>query len=284
MTTVPKIEKSEDEVLFASFLEFTPLHTEEIVALDEVENAGNLTRFEFILPNITLYCTGEHCKREMFFKSVESTIAFYNVDNNFKFKHLIYTCKNCHTRSQHYFIRFLLLPKSKFAVYKIGEDPEKKIHIPASVQNFLEDDKHHFLKGLRSETYGLGIAASAYYRRVVESQKNRLLDKVIEIGKKQNFPSDAIKLLEDAKTENQFSSIFDTIKIPDSLFINSQNPFKLLYQALSADIHEMDDDIALKRAQAARKILIPFVQEIKRILKDEEGIKEAMAILQNLKS
>lgn len=280
MASINKIQPEHTGYKLSSFLEDFALHYE--VQIEVPANSIDRGDLNYKIPKISLYCSNDDCRKVMFYKCDPSYIRMYRNETNHV--HLEFTCKNCDKVKKEYFVRFRFINNSMLYAFKVGENPPRKINIPTNVQNFLEDDKKHLFKALKAESMGLGIAASAYYRRVVESQKNKLLNKVIEIARAQNFSKDDINLLVSAKDQNQFSKTFDTIKIPDSLLLKGQNPFKLLYKALSEDIHEMDDEIALKRAEATRKILIPFVSEIKRILKDDAEMGEAITILNNLKN
>ena len=61
-----------------------------------------------------------------------------------------------------------------------GEYPPFGERTPAKVITMIGPDRDLFLNGRRAENHGLGIGASAYYRRVVENQKDRIFDMIIE--------------------------------------------------------------------------------------------------------
>ena len=60
-------------------------------------------------------------------------------------------------------------------------DPPFGPPTPARVITLIGPDKEYYLKGRRAENQGMGIGAFSYYRRVVENQKNRIIDEVITI-------------------------------------------------------------------------------------------------------
>ena len=61
-----------------------------------------------------------------------------------------------------------------------------------------------FMQGRRCENQGFGIGAFAYYRRVVENQKNRILERIIKVSEKIGAPEDSINTLRsDEKTQFQ---------------------------------------------------------------------------------
>src|SRR3954471_5188569 len=114
--------------------------------------------------------------------------------------------------------------------YKFGEYPVFGPPTPTRLMKLLgDDDRETFLKGRRCENQGLGIGAFAYYRRVVENQRNRILDEVIRACEKVRAPTSMIKTLEDAKKETQFTRAMDTVKdMPEPLLIDGHhNPFTL---------------------------------------------------------
>ena len=69
----------------------------------------------------------------------------------------------------------------------------------------IEPDRDLFLKGRRAESAGLGIGAFTYYRRIVEANKDRLLDEVIRLARHEGVEPSIIKKLESAKSEVSFS-------------------------------------------------------------------------------
>jgi hypothetical protein len=108
-----------------------------------------------------------------------------------------------------------------------------------------------FNKGLRSEAQGLGVGAFAYYRQVVENQKDRLIDEIINVANLGNPPPELIAELSEAKGETQFSSAVEKIKhgIPEVLLTGGHNPLTLLHKALSEGLHAGTDDDCLGIAQ-----------------------------------
>jgi hypothetical protein len=72
----------------------------------------------------------------------------------------------------------------------------------------------------------LGIGAFAYYRRIIEDQKNRLLDDIIKVARRTNAPDEAIAALEAAKNEKQFHKAVEQVKdaVPSSLSSEGTTP------------------------------------------------------------
>ena len=157
---------------------------------------------------------------------------------------------------------------------------------PARLIKLLGPDRETFLKGRRCENQGLGIGAFAYYRRVVENQKNRILDEIIKVSKKINAPQEAINILEQAKLEIQFSKSLTLVKdsIPQILLINGSNPLTLLHSALSEGLHDKTDEHCLEIASSVRIILAELSDRLSQALKDEAELNLAVTRLMNSKT
>jgi hypothetical protein len=142
-----------------------------------------------------------------------------------------------------------------------------------------------FLKGRRAGNQGLGIGAYAYYRRVVENQKGRLLDKIIGVARQLDVNSPMIPALEAAKSETQFSKAIESVKdsIPESLRIRGHNPLTLLHSALSQGLHAESDEDCLEVASAIREVLFELAERIDTVLKDHASLDMALNRLLNPK-
>src|ERR1700734_3781617 len=127
--------------------------------------------------------------------------------------------------------------------YKFGELPVYGPPTPSRLISLIGPDRELFLQGRRCENQGLGIGAFVYYRRVVENQKNRILERIIDVAQTLGAPSEMVATLTEAKTETQFSKAMHSVKdaMPDSLKLRGQNPLTLLHNALSDGLHARDD-------------------------------------------
>jgi hypothetical protein len=159
------------------------------------------------------------------------------------------------------------------------------VQTPARLIRLFGKDRETFLKGRQCENHGLGIGAFVYYRRVVESHKDQILDEVIKVSKKVGASSQMLNTLEAAKEEIQFSKALASVKdaIPQALLINGQNPLTLLHSALSVGLHDQTDETCLELAHDVRVVLIELAERLGRALKDEAELNTAVSRLMNVK-
>ena len=142
----------------------------------------------------------------------------------------------------------------------------------------IQEDRELFLIGRRAETQGMGIGAFAYYRRVVEQQKTRIFDKIIDVAKKLGTKDEQIAQLHQDRNKWSFEASAEALKdiMPRELFIDGQNPLMLLHRALSANLHECSDRECLELAETIRLVLIEFADRCAEILRDRNELTAAV--------
>jgi hypothetical protein len=204
---------------------------------------------------------------------------------------LFYSCQKCLTPVKSYAIRLLsnesILCSLRFhEVAKLGEWPPFSFLTPPRVNSLVGPDRELFFKGRKAESEGLGVGAFAYYRRIVEDQKKRLLDEIISVALRTNAPVEAVAKLEAAKVEIQFSKAVDMVKdaVPQSLLIKGHNPLTLLHSALSRNLHGASDEECLRDAHAIRVILCELAERLDQALKGQREIDDALGHLLNPES
>ncbi|CAE6784189.1 hypothetical protein R70006_04550 [Paraburkholderia domus] len=166
-------------------------------------------------------------------------------------------------------------------VFKYGEDPPFGPPLPSRLLKLAEDQRDLLLKGRRCENQGLGIAAFAYYRRVVEEQKNRILDEILRVSRTLGAPEELLSELEAAKQERRFTQAIDGIKhgLPQALLTNGHNPLALLHNALSEGLHGGSDDECLELATSIRYVLSDLVERLSHALKNDADLNKAVSKL-----
>jgi hypothetical protein len=134
--------------------------------------------------------------------------------------------------------------------------------------------------------HGLGIGAFAYYRRVVEEQKGRIIEEIGKVAVKIKPSKETAELFAKAKAETQFTTAIDMIKsaIPEAVLIDGHNPLTLLHSALSEGLHAHTDEQCLELATSIRVVLTELAERISTALKEEATLKSAVSRLLNRKS
>jgi hypothetical protein len=203
---------------------------------------------------------------------------------------LRYLCEKCGRVVKSYSVRFWSIASSPeqaelVDVQKIAEWPQFSPRTPGKVMSLIGPDRDLFLKGRRAEIEGLGLGAFSYYRRIIETQKNRLLDEIIRVARHVGARADAVALLKAAKVETQFSKAVESVKdaIPQVLFVKGHNPLTLLHSALSQGLHDESDEECLVAANDIRLILVEFAERLAEAMKEQKELDEALSRLVNRK-
>jgi hypothetical protein len=270
---------------FAEFLETAPPDSAEEVR-ERSHKLPNFTGLYLQLPDLQLHCDSEKCGGVRVFYSSSGRISLKADEVNEVF--LRYVCRNCRYLAT--VKTFALLVKGSGQtglVAKLGEDPPFGPPTPSRVFRLIgEEYRELFLQGRRSENKGLGIGAYAYYRRIVEHQKGRIIDEIRKVAEKLGAPAEIVKSFIDARAETQFATAIETVKtaIPQSLLIDGHNPLTLLHTALSEGLHELTDAECLSLARSIRVVLIELAERISTALKEEAELKSAVGHLLNRKT
>jgi hypothetical protein len=269
-------------ISFKDFLEKIPPGIKS-----KVVDLGGKTYIESIglsKTEISLYCGTSVCGGIRSFRPLsEPTLT----PGKTKLEFVTYVCRNCSGTAKVYALQLTLAEDQKSgSVFKFGEDPAFGPPTPARVISLIGPQKELFLKGRRSENQGLGIAAFAYYRRVIEDQKNRIFEEIIKVCERLSVDQPLIDELNAAKTETQFSKAVDSVKhgIPQALLINGYNPLTLLHSALSEGLHAQTDEECLELATSIRVVMADFVDRVAQVLKDEAELTTAVSRLVSKKA
>jgi hypothetical protein len=262
-------------ITFDSFLESTPPSVSaEITDLWETipTTYGSTKRLR--TPQLNLHC--ETCSGIRVFRSADELSLPSPGQHDSKF--IDYYCSNCRRSAKRYALGILVIDKGKGRVTKYGEIPNLGIPVPKNLLRIFGSDSELFLKGRKCENQGLGVAAFAYYRRVVENHKSELIDRIIDISQIINANHSTIDKLMKLREEISFIKAIEDIKpaIPDALLINGHNPLVLLHKALSVGLHDESDENCLQAAQDIRIVLVELSERIYSLKSDNKELKDAV--------
>lgn len=267
-----------NRILFASFLETAP--PGKSTNISDLFETISVNLKSISRPDIQLNCDSDTCQGMRYFMC-RSERQYISKKEELCF--LTYACRNCQTQ-QKIFAIYLLVSEGRNlygSAIKIGEFPVFGSLIPSRVISLIGPDREIFIRGRRAENQGLGIGAFAYYRRVVENQKGRLITEIAKVAKRLGGTSEDIKRFQIAAKETQFSKAIDDIKgvIPQVLLINGHNPLTLLHSALSEGLHAGTDEACLELATTIRVVLTELAERISQALKDETELRNAISKL-----
>lgn len=282
-------ETEKEKISLAEFLENIPPNSStKVHGLVSVRKIGGSHHSQYgknlITPEIQLHCPNDSCNGTRFFRCQTEA---QTLQRKFpKHVYLEYKCSNCERTIK----RFSILVNwnaggSKGECLKLGEVPAFGPPTSSKLIKLIGPDRDVFLKGRRCENQGLGIGAFSYYRRVVENQKDRILDKVIKVAQQVGAPKEMIQQLQEARGETQFSKAIESVKsaIPESLLISGHNPLTLLHSALSDGLHDRSDEHCLELASHIRVILGELSDRLAQALKDEAEVNNALSKLMAIK-
>lgn len=278
-----------EAVPLAQFLEgYPPGQTVEVVDLFiKKQHTTGGHSWHLNTPQLSMHCTEPSCNGPRFFRYMDGDVSVGYQDTEVQ-RFITYVCSNFRHTRKFFSLRATRRTNNEVdgQCYKFGELPVYGPPTPARLIRLFGDERETFLKGRQCENHGLGIGAFVYYRRVVENQKNHILDEIIRVSEKIGAPSTTINALQIAKNETQFSKAIVSIRdaIPQSLLINGHNPLTLLHRALSAGLHDRTDEDCLKLAHDVRVVLIELAERLGQALKDEAELTNAINRLSNPKT
>lgn len=232
-----------------------------------------------------MHCSDALCDGDRVFRCISGDAY---IEKEGKYLFVTYLCSNCRKSSKVFAL--LVKPNTSYGLdgqaMKLGELPSFGPITPARVITLIGPDREFFLQGRRAENRGLGIGAFAYYRRVVENQKSRIIEEIGKVARKLGAPPDVLSQFEAAAQETQFTKAIDMIKsaIPSVLLIDGRNPLTLLHGALSEGIHADKDADCLEIAQSIRVILTDLAERMSQVLKDHTELRGAVSKLLTRKS
>jgi hypothetical protein len=278
-------QKKATRISLAAFLEEIPptelRKVKSVVRLAEGPR-GTYASGELTTPEIELMC--EECEGSRTFRAVRGSKMTGITTDAFQYGYITYICSNCRTIRKTY---SLAVKKdtgdltTSGECWKFGENPAYGDLTPARVISIIGPAKDLFLKGRRCENHGLGIGAFVYYRRVVEGQRDRIIENIIKVARRIDAPKAMVDTLQKARAETRFSESIDLVKdaIPETLTIRGHNPLTLLHSALSDGLHGKSDEECLDRAHTMRLVLVELCERIGQALKDGQELDEAISKL-----
>ncbi|HYT43980.1 MAG TPA: hypothetical protein VEP90_16690 [Methylomirabilota bacterium] len=183
-----------------------------------------------------------------------------------------YKCSACNNSEYLFFIEFIFIKHEKndkgntFEVgyiRKVGQNPPWSIKMEKNLEEMLVEYADFYKRGLICESQGYGIGAYAYYRRIVETIIDQLLDSIpelLEADEQEKYKEALEKAKQTARAKDKIALVKDML--PPSLKAEGYNPLSIIYKSLSEGIHGLSDDDCLVQAELIRNSLNFLVDEI----------------------
>lgn len=174
-----------------------------------------------------------------------------------------FTCVSCRKTSREYLVEQIVGDET-IQIQKYGERPRKPLTRDRVLQRFLKDDLDNYEKAVVCLSHEYGVAAFAYFRRVIENNINRLLDLVQEEAQSSTTSADIITALAELRKESPMSEKIKiaNLALPEHLKPDGLNPLGRLYQVLSEGVHNLSDAECLVRAKVTSECLAFLVSEL----------------------
>lgn len=250
--------KSITDVDIKAFLETAPLYSWREFKKPLV-NRSNLRTKE-----IDAYC--EVCDQPRPFQDLRSSGSGSGMPINALktgTSYFEFSCVSCKQSHRKYLVE-QVLDEDNIRLQKYGELPRSTLARNPVLQKFLKNDLDNYEKAVVCLSHEYGVAAFAYFRRIIENNIKRLLDLVQEdaqsSGGEQSILDAIAKLRKDAPMGEKIK--IANLALPSYLKPDGLNPLGRLYQVLSEGVHSLSEEECLVKAKATSECLIFLVSEL----------------------
>jgi hypothetical protein len=174
-----------------------------------------------------------------------------------------FSCVSCRKAHREYLVE-QVLDDENIRIQKYGELPRSKLVRNRVLQKFLKDDLDNYEKAIVCLSHEYGVAAFAYFRRIVENNINALLDLVQEDAQSSSSDKAILDALGDLRKDAPMSEKIKiaNLALPTHLKPDGLNPLGRLYQVLSEGVHSLHDAECLQKAKETSDCLAFLVSEL----------------------
>lgn len=174
-----------------------------------------------------------------------------------------FSCVSCRKSHREYLVE-QVLDEETIRIQKYGELPRSKLVRNRVLQKFLKDDLDNYEKAIVCLSHEYGVAAFAYFRRVVENNISALLDLLQEDAKSSGSDKSILDALADLRKDTPMSEKIKiaNLALPNHLKPDGLNPLGRLYQVLSEGVHSLSEAECLQKATATSECLAFLISEL----------------------
>jgi hypothetical protein len=268
------------KILLSDFVATTPLYTWRVVDLPEFE--GNLDPGQVIL-----HC--DTCGEERPFRDdrprgsvhISGTLGTVERPPNplGAGPYLIYlSCGFCLKQKNYFWVE---TDPEKSRIRKVGQWTPWSVDVAPDIAKSLGDNLDPFKKGMVCLGQGYGLAACAYFRRVLENQVDsilELLEQYLATDPSTEMAAAEVAALRNGKAADvklQKASAF----VPSTLAVAGHNPIRLLYELLSKGVHSLSEDECSELAQEISGTMTYVLTELARVTTARDRFIESIRSL-----
>jgi hypothetical protein len=198
------------------------VHTEETKTIDGLPQT------------IELLC-GTCSKQQTFERYERTTRGATNTGSDRGYGRTVsYQCRNCKKKLQMYMYVW-----NENGFWKVGQIPELQEVIDPKLKKVLGTSHGLYLKAVRSRSFGFGIGAVSYLRRIIEEKTDALMD-LLKDDKWESWTEVERKEYETARTTFQYSQKIEYAAekiLPAAAFANGRDSFTALHDVTSSGLH-----------------------------------------------
>lgn len=212
----------------------------------------NVHRNQFNFTTLQLHEVEFHCDKcaalKPFHNSNSDNLIFeIGISQDFKYCTAIFKCVSCKYEIKGFSFLVKKYDLTTLSITKCGEYPQKQLPKNKQLSKFLKNDRDEYDKAVICLANGYGVAAFAYFRRIVESNINRILDLIIET---ENPIDELVQEINELRKESPMSKKIEIINktLPGYLRPPGFNPLGTLYAVLSDGVHSLPEDQCLEKA------------------------------------
>jgi hypothetical protein len=188
---------------------------------------------------IQLHCGGSCGKEQVFERSESARGTGYRGSDHGWGRTVCYRCRNCKKKQQMY---MYIWHENSF--WKVGQTPELQEALDPKLKKALGDSSTLYRKAVRSRSFGFGIGAVSYLRRIVEDKTDVLMD-FLKDEKWDAWNEIERAEFENARTTFQYSQKIEYAAekiLPPSAFANRRDSFSALHDVTSSGLHGKTED------------------------------------------
>lgn len=191
-----------------------------------------------------------------------------------------FSCVSCKSEEHSFWVEQEVTEET-VRLQKFGQQPRKKLERDSKLQKFFKADAEYYEKALISLSNGYGIAAFAYFRRIIELNIIQLLD-LLASDLDPKDTDNPIKLaIDELRKESPMSNKIKIANnaLPDYLKPEGLNPLGTIYSYLSEGVHSLTDEECLVKAEDLQACLSFLVAELASRKRNKDNFKKMVGSL-----